>query len=183
MAGVAAGGDMVERLKARIRHVPDFPKPGILFYDITTLLKDRAGFRDAIDAIAQPFADESIDIVAGVESRGFIFGAALADRLGTGFVPVRKKGKLPAATLEVTYALEYGTDSLEVHADAIAAGQRVLIVDDLLATGGTARATASLVRRLGGDVRALAFLVELTFLGGRGKLEGERVVSVLQYGE
>lgn len=181
MTGLAAG--QVDALKARIRHVPDFPKPGILFYDITTLLKDPAGFREAADALAGPFRGEAIDVVAGVESRGFIFGAALADRLGTGFVPVRKKGKLPAATVCESYALEYGTDSLELHADAVGPGQRVLVVDDLLATGGTARATAALVRKLGGQVHALAFLVELTFLAGRAKLEGERVVSVLQYAE
>ncbi|MCU0255415.1 MAG: adenine phosphoribosyltransferase [Vicinamibacterales bacterium] len=173
----------MDALKARIRHVPDFPKPGILFYDITTLLKDAAGFRDAIDAFVEQFEGEGIEVIAGVESRGFIFGAALADRLGTGFVPVRKKGKLPAETVAASYQLEYGTDSLELHADAIHQGQRVLVVDDLLATGGTARATADLVRRLGGQVHALAFLVELTFLGGRAKLEGERVVSILQYAE
>lgn len=183
MAGLTAQQAQIDALKARIRHVPDFPKPGILFYDITTLLKDRAGFRDAIEALAQPFDGQGVEVVAGIESRGFIFGAALADRLGTGFVPVRKKGKLPSATVRVTYDLEYGSDCLELHADAIAPGQRVLIVDDLLATGGTARATAELVRKVGGQVHALAFLVELTFLAGRAKLEGERVLSVLQYAE
>ena len=183
MTGLSAEHARVEALKARIRHVPDFPKPGILFYDITTLLKEPGGFRDAIDALAAPFEGERVDVVAGVESRGFIFGAALADRLGAGFVPVRKKGKLPAATVQVSYELEYGSDTLELHADAVKAGQRVLVVDDLLATGGTARATAALVRKLGGEVLALAFLVELTFLDGRAKLEGERVVSVLQYAE
>ncbi|MBP1607542.1 MAG: apt, partial [Acidobacteria bacterium] len=160
-------------LKALIREVPDFPKPGILFYDITTLLKDRAGFRQAVDAVAAPFRDAGIDMVVAVESRGFILGAAVADRLGTGFVPVRKVGKLPAATERVTYELEYGTDSLEMHRDAVAPGQRVLIVDDLLATGGTAKATVDLVRRLGGVVHAVAFLIELTFLNGRRQLEGE----------
>jgi adenine phosphoribosyltransferase len=183
MTGLAAQHARIDSMKARIRHVPDFPKPGILFYDITTLLKDPGGFRDAIDALASPFQGQGVEVVAGIESRGFIFAAALADRLGTGFVPVRKKGKLPAATVDVSYDLEYGSDTLELHADAVAPGQRVLIVDDLLATGGTARATAALVRKLGGEVLALAFLVELTFLDGRAKLEGERVVSVLQYAE
>jgi adenine phosphoribosyltransferase len=173
----------MDDLKARIRNVPDFPKKGILFYDITTLLQDADGFRAAVDALAEPFVDAPIDAVVAVESRGFIFGAALADRLHTGFVPVRKVGKLPWKTERVTYELEYGTDSLEMHADAVKPGQRVLIVDDLLATGGTARATADLVRRLGGSVHAIAFLVELTFLDGRSKLAGEHVVSVLQYAE
>jgi adenine phosphoribosyltransferase len=173
----------MESLKARIRHVPDFPKPGILFYDITTLLRDREGFRSAVEQLAAPYVDAAVDLVAGVESRGFIFGAAVADRLGTGFVPVRKPGKLPARTARVSYSLEYGTDALEVHEDAVTAGQRVLIVDDLLATGGTARATADLLRRLGGTVVGLAFLVELTFLRGREKLRGEQVFSVLQYDE
>jgi len=173
----------MDDLKARIRNVPDFPKPGILFYDITTLLQDPEGFRAAIDALATPFAAAPIDAVVAVESRGFIFGAALADRLGKGFVPVRKVGKLPWKTERVTYDLEYGSDSLEMHADAVRPGQRVLIVDDLLATGGTARAAADLVRRLGGTVHALAFLVELTFLNGRRKLVGENVVSVLQYAD
>ena len=168
-------------LKALIREVPDFPKPGILFYDITTLLKDRAGFRQAVDAVAAPFRDAGIDLVVAVESRGFILGAAVADRLATGFVPVRKVGKLPAATERVTYELEYGTDSLEMHRDAVAPGQRVLIVDDLLATGGTAKATVDLVRRLGGVVHAVAFLIELTFLNGRRQLEGENIHAVLAY--
>ena len=168
-------------LKALIREVPDFPKPGILFYDITTLLKDRAGFRQAVDAVAAPFRDAGIDMVVAVESRGFILGAAVADRLATGFVPVRKVGKLPAATERVTYELEYGTDSLEMHGDAVAPGQRVLIVDDLLATGGTAKATVDLVRRLGGVVHAVAFLIELTFLNGRRQLEGENIHAVLAY--
>jgi adenine phosphoribosyltransferase len=172
-----------EVLKAKIRHVPDFPKAGILFYDITTLLQDAGGFRAAVDALAAPFAGGGIDLVVAVESRGFIFGAAVADRLGAGFVPVRKVGKLPAKTVRATYELEYGSDSLEMHEDAIAAGQRVLIVDDLLATGGTAKATGDLVRRLGGTVHAMAFLVELTFLQGRKKLKGEQIVSILQYAE
>lgn len=173
----------MESLKARIRHVPDFPKPGILFYDITTLLRDPEGFRTAVDQLASPYAAAGVDLVAAVESRGFIFGAAVADRLGAGFVPVRKPGKLPARTARVSYSLEYGTDALEVHEDAVRAGQRVLIVDDLLATGGTACAAGELVRRLGGTVVGMAFLVELTFLNGRQKLADERVFSVLQYDE
>src|SRR5436190_11080526 len=140
----------MDELKEKIRHVPDFPKAGILFYDITTLLQDREGFRLAIDAVALPFHDQGIDLVVGIESRGFIFGAAVADRIGAGFAPVRKPGKLPSSTIRATYALEYGTDSLEIHDDAVKKGQRVLIVDDLLATGGTARATTDLVKRLGG---------------------------------
>ena len=171
----------MDALKSKIRHVPDFPKPGILFYDVTTLLKDGEGFRLAIDALSDPYAEAGIDVVVGVESRGFIFGAAVADRLGCGFVPVRKVGKLPSATVRATYDLEYGSDSLEMHQDAIDRGQRVLIVDDLLATGGTARATVDLVTQIGGDVVGLAFLIELVGLNGRGKLEGESVNAVLQY--
>ena len=171
----------MDDLKARIRHVPDFPKAGILFYDITTLLQDPSGFRAAIDSLAVPFRDQGIDVVVGIESRGFIFGAAVADRIGAGFTPVRKPGKLPSRTVRATYDLEYGTDSLEIHDDAVKKGQRVLIVDDLLATGGTARATMDLVKRLGGDVRALAFLIELVGLSGRAKLPGENVHAVLQY--
>ena len=168
-------------LKSKIRHVPDFPKAGILFYDITTLLQDAAGFRAAIDSLALPFRDSRIDVVVGIESRGFIFGAAVADRIGAGFTPVRKPGKLPSRTVRATYALEYGTDSLEMHDDAIRGGQRVLIVDDLLATGGTAGATTELVKRLGGEVHALAFLIELVALKGRERLAGERVHTVLKY--
>ena len=171
----------MDTLKAKIRNVPDFPKPGILFYDITTLLQDGAGFRAAADLMATPFLKQGIDVVVGVESRGFIFGAVVADRIGAGFAPVRKPGKLPSQTIRETYALEYGSDSLEVHHDAVSAGQRVLIVDDLLATGGTARATSDLVKRLGGTVHALAFLIELVDLGGRQRLGGERVHTVLQY--
>lgn len=170
-------------LKSKIRHVPDFPKPGILFYDITTLLRDADGLRLALDALAAPYLETSVDLIVGMESRGFIFGAALADRLGAGFVPVRKPGKLPARTQKVTYDLEYGSDSLEIHADGITAGQRVLIVDDLLATGGTARATIDLVEGLGADVVACAFLVELTFLPGRQKLGATPVHAVLRYDE
>ena len=168
-------------LKAKIRHIPDFPKAGILFYDITTLLQDAAGYRAAIDSLAMPFKDQGIDLVVGVESRGFIFGAAVADRLGAGFAPVRKPGKLPSARVRESYALEYGTDTLEMHEDAVKKGQRVLIVDDLLATGGTARAAADLVKKIGGTVHALAFLIELVGLNGRAKLAGERVHASLQY--
>lgn len=170
-----------ELLKTKIRHVPDFPKPGILFYDITTLLRDPEGLRLSLDAMAAPFLQTPLDLIVGMESRGFIFGAALADRLGVGFVPVRKPGKLPAARTRVSYALEYGTDALEIHTDAVGAGQRVLIVDDLLATGGTAAATVELVSGLGADVVGCAFLVELTFLGGRSRLGDTPVHAVLTY--
>ena len=168
-------------LKKQIRHVPDFPNTGILFYDITTLLQDAKGFRAAIDSLANPFVGKGIDLVVGVESRGFIFGAPVADRIGAGFVPVRKPGKLPSATVRASYALEYGTDTLEMHADAVTKGQRVLIVDDLLATGGTARATTDLVQGLGGEVVGLAFLIELVGLDGRAKLAGEQVHASLKY--
>jgi adenine phosphoribosyltransferase len=171
----------MEQLKSRIRSIPDFPKAGILFYDITTLLQDPVGFRAAIDSLATPFVDQRIDLVIGIESRGFIFGSAVADRIGAGFSPVRKPGKLPSTTVRASYDLEYGTDALEIHDDAVRKGQRVLIVDDLLATGGTARATSDLVRRLGGEVHALTFLIELLALNGRRKLEGDRVHTVLQY--
>jgi adenine phosphoribosyltransferase len=171
----------MEQLKSKIRHVPDFPKPGILFYDITTLLQDPVGFHAAIDSLSLPFSNQQIDIVVGVESRGFIFGAVVADRIGAGFIPVRKPGKLPSRCVRESYALEYGTDALEMHEDAIRNGQRVLIVDDLLATGGTARATTDLVKRLGGTVHALAFLIELVELHGRSRLAGENVHSVLKY--
>src|SRR2546430_6875534 len=166
-------------LKDKIRHVPDFPRAGILFYDITTLLQDPMGFHAGIDSLGLPFAGQGIDIVVGIESRGFIFGAAVADRIGAGFTPVRKPGKLPSTTVRATYDLEYGTDSLEMHDDAVRKGQRVLIVDDLLATGGTARATTDLVRRLGGEVHGLSFLIELVALNGRAKLPGERVHAAL----
>jgi adenine phosphoribosyltransferase len=168
-------------LKSRIRHVPDFPKPGILFYDVTTLLRDAEGFKLSIDSLSAPYQDAGISLVVGIESRGFILGAAVADRIGAGFVPVRKIGKLPHTTVRVSYALEYGTDSLEMHSDAIERGQKVLIVDDLLATGGTARATVDLVRQLGGDVAGIAVLIELVALKGRSRLPGENVMAVLQY--
>ncbi len=168
-------------LKASIRHVPDFPKPGILFYDITTLLQDPVGLRAAVDSLATPFEGQGIDLVVGIESRGFIFGSAVADRIGAGFAPVRKPGKLPSRTIKVTYDLEYGSDALEMHDDAVKKGQRVLIVDDLLATGGTAKAAVGLVKRLGGDVHSLAFLIELVALDGRKRLAGERLHTVLKY--
>jgi adenine phosphoribosyltransferase len=171
----------MDLLKTRIRHVPDFPKPGILFYDVTTLLRDPQGFRLSIDSLAEPYHDRGISLVVGIESRGFILGAAVADRIGAGFVPVRKVGKLPHTKIRVSYDLEYGTDSLEMHSDAIEKGQKVLVVDDLLATGGTARATVDLVRQLGGDVHAVTVLIELVELNGRAKLEGENVRAVLQY--
>jgi adenine phosphoribosyltransferase len=171
----------MEALKERIRHVPDFPKPGILFYDVTTLLKDPAGFQMAVEAMSAPHRGQPIDLIVGIESRGFIFGSALADRLKTGFAPVRKLGKLPSKTRRASYALEYGTDSLEIHEDAIEKGTRVLIVDDLLATGGTAAATVGLVRSLGGDVVGVQFLIELVALGGRDRLKGESVNTVLSY--
>jgi adenine phosphoribosyltransferase len=171
----------LETLKAKIRHVPDFPKPGILFYDITTLLNDPQGFRDMIDALATPFAGKGIEQVVGIESRGFILGAAVAHALNAGFVPIRKPGKLPSKTHREDYALEYGTDCLEIHCDAFAPGKKVLLVDDVLATGGTARAASGLIRQVGGDLVGLSFLIELGFLNGRGKLPGENVLSVLQY--
>ncbi len=171
----------MEDLKSRIRHVPDFPKPGILFYDVTTLLRDPDGFRMAIDDMALPYRDRDVGLVVGIESRGFILGAAVADRIGAGFVPVRKAGKLPAPTVRATYDLEYGTDSLEMHRDAIEPGQRVLVVDDLLATGGTAHATVGLVKELGGVVEGVAFLIELVALNGRARLPGENLHVVLQY--
>ena len=171
----------MDNLKSKIRHVPDFPKAGILFYDITTLLQDPSGFREAVDSLAAPFAGQSIDMVVGIESRGFIFGAAVADRLGAGFAPVRKPGKLPSTTMRASYDLEYGSDALEIQDVAVMSGQRVLIVDDLLATGGTAKAAADLVARLGGQVHALAFLIELVELNGRGKLSGQSLHSVLKY--
>ena len=171
----------MESLKSKIRHVPDFPKAGILFYDVTTLLRDPEGFKLSIDTLSEPYKGQGISLVVGIESRGFILGAAVADRLGAGFVPVRKVGKLPSTKIRVSYDLEYGTDSLEMHSDAIDKGQKVLVVDDLLATGGTARATVDLVRQLGGDVAGIAVLIELVALNGRSKLQGENVRAVLPY--
>jgi adenine phosphoribosyltransferase len=168
-------------LKKLIREVPDFPKPGILFYDITTLLKDRDGFAGVIDGLKSHYSGARVDLVLGIEARGFIFAPALAYALHAGFVPVRKPRKLPAATVSVTYDLEYGQDSLEMHQDAVQPGSRVLIVDDLLATGGTAAAAARLVREAGATVAGLGFVVELTFLSGRAKLPQYDVFSLLQY--
>ena len=173
----------VEELKALVRTVPDFPKPGILFYDITTLLKDKTGFAKMIDALAAHYLEERIDLVLGIEARGFIFGPALAYRLNAGFVPVRKPRKLPAPVARVTYDLEYGSDTLEIHMDAIQPGQRVVIVDDLLATGGTMQATVQLVRQLGGEIAGLGFAIELDFLKGREKFQEYDVLSLLHYDE
>ena len=170
-----------EELRAKIREVPDFPKPGILFYDITTLLKDPVAYKSAIDQMLEPYRGEKIDIVVGMESRGFIFSAPMAYQLNAGLVPVRKLGKLPAETITVEYALEYGSNTLEIHRDAINPGQRVLIIDDLLATGGTVQGTIELVERLKGEVVGLGFLVELDFLKGRDRLDGRRVTSVIKY--
>lgn len=171
----------MEDLKKLIREIPDFPKPGILFYDITTLLKDKCGLRATIDAMCAHYRGQPVDVVLGIEARGFIFAPALAYALGAGFVPVRKPKKLPSECLRVSYDLEYGTDSLEMHKDAIVGGNRVLIVDDLLATGGTAAAVAKLVEQAGGTVAGLGFVVELTFLNGRAKLAGRDVFSLLKY--
>ena len=171
----------MEHLKKLIREVPDFPKEGINFYDITTLLKDADGLKQTIDALAAGYEGQKIDTVIGVESRGFIFAAPLAYHLGAGFVPVRKPKKLPAEKVSVSYDLEYGQDTLEVHKDAVGEGHKVLIVDDLLATGGTAKAVVDLVESLGGDIVGLSFLVELTFLNGRAKFDGYDVRSLLSY--
>ncbi|MEW6360698.1 MAG: adenine phosphoribosyltransferase [Pyrinomonadaceae bacterium] len=171
----------MENLKKLIREVPDFPKPGINFYDITTLLKDAAGFEETIDQMTETCRGMNIDTVIGIESRGFIFGAPLAYQLGVGFVPVRKPKKLPAEKVSVSYDLEYGQDTLEMHRDAVGEGHKVLIVDDLLATGGTAKAVVELVEGVGGKVAGLLFAVELTFLGGREKLAGYNVKSLVRY--
>jgi len=172
---------LMENLRKLVREVPDFPKPGINFYDITTLLKDPEGLRGTIDALYEMSKDEKIDTVIGVESRGFIFATPLAYKLGAGFVPVRKPKKLPAEKVSISYDLEYGQDTLEIHKDAIGKGHRVLIVDDLLATGGTARAVVDLVEGLGGEVAALLFVVELDFLNGRSKFNGHQVESLIRY--
>jgi adenine phosphoribosyltransferase len=171
----------MDDLKKLIREVPDYPKPGILFYDVTTLLKDKKGFHSLIDRLCEHYKGHTIDLVAGIEARGFIFAPALAYSLGAGFVPVRKPKKLPSKTASISYALEYGTDSLEIHEDAVKPGNRVIICDDLLATGGTAAATAKLIQQLGGVVEGAAFAVELTFLKGRQKLNGFDVFSLMQY--
>ncbi|HUE55609.1 MAG TPA: adenine phosphoribosyltransferase [Candidatus Udaeobacter sp.] len=171
----------MDDLKRLIREVPDYPRPGILFYDLTTLLKDKQGFHILIDRLCEHYKGQAIDVVVGIEARGFIFAPALAYRLGAGFVPVRKPKKLPSKTVGVSYALEYGTDTLEIHEDAVKPGQRIIICDDLLATGGTAAATSKLVQQLGGKVEGAAFAVELTFLNGRSKLNGLDVFSLIQY--
>lgn len=167
--------------KSKIRTIEDFPKAGISFKDITTLLKDREAFHDAIEAIATHFESKHVDIVTGPEARGYIFASALAYRLGAGFVPIRKPGKLPYKTKRIAYALEYGEDALEVHADAFQPGQKILVVDDLLATGGTIRATIDLVESFGCKVDGVAFLIELAFLNGRDRLQGHQVFSLIQY--
>jgi adenine phosphoribosyltransferase len=177
----ASSGLNSDQLKRLIREVPDWPKKGILFYDITTLLKDKVGFATLIDQFSERYIDHKVDLVLGMEARGFIFGPALAYRLNAGFVPVRKPGKLPAETVKCEYALEYGNNCLEVHKDAIRKGERVLIVDDLLATGGTAEATAKLAASLGAEIAGLGFVVELDFLQGREKLKGYEVTSLLHY--
>jgi len=166
-----------------IRDVPDFPVKGVLFKDITTLVKDPQAFREAIDALIEPYRNREIDLVAAIESRGFIFGAPVAYELGAGFIPVRKLGKLPAEKINASYTLEYGAETLEMHVDAIQPGQKVLIVDDLIATGGSAKATAQLVEQLGGEVVGIAFLIELNFLHGRDKLKDYDVFSLIQYEE
>jgi len=171
----------MDTLKSRIRLIPDFPNAGILFYDITTLLRDPVGFKTALDGMSTPYQGQGISLVIGIESRGFILGAAVADRLGVGFCPIRKPGKLPAKTIKEAFHLEYGSDAIEIHADAIEPGQRVLIVDDVLATGGTASAATRLVKRLGGELHGLAFLIELVGLNGRQHLEGEQIFSLLKY--
>jgi adenine phosphoribosyltransferase len=172
-----------DALKPLVRGVPDFPKPGILFYDITTLLKDKTGFARLIDAFAEYYIGKEIDLVLGIEARGFIFGPALAYRLNAGFVPVRKPKKLPAPVERIQYDLEYGSDTLEIHADAITPGQRVIIVDDLLATGGTMLATTQLVKKLGGEIAGLAVAIELDFLKGRDKFPEYDVFSLMHYDE
>ena len=171
----------MDHLKSLIREVPDFPKPGILFYDITTLLKDKDGLREVVDSLRARYGDSGVSTVVGIEARGFIFAPVLAYAIGAGFVPVRKPNKLPAAVERIEYALEYGTDTLEIHKDAIVPGQKVLIVDDVLATGGTAAAVAKLVENLGGSVSGLGFILELDFLHGRAKLGGHNVQSLLHY--
>lgn len=176
-----SSSDLVARVRAAVRDVPDFPKPGILFKDITPVLRDAVLFNDVVDHLTDRLADQRIEVVAGIESRGFIFAAPLANSLGAGFVPIRKPGKLPAERVRVDYQLEYGTDAVEAHADAIAPGERVLIVDDVLATGGTAHAAARLVRELKGDLVGFCILIELGFLNGRARLEGAPLHTLVQY--
>ena len=170
-------------LASTIRSVPDFPVEGILFYDITTLLKNPAALKESVDRLVDPYREAGVDVVVGIESRGFIFGVPLAYQLGVGFVPVQKPGKLPAETTAESYELEYGTNTVEIHVDAIEKGQKVLVVDDLLATGGTAQATCKLVKKLGGKVVGVAFVIELNFLNGREKLKGYDILSLIQYDE
>jgi adenine phosphoribosyltransferase len=185
ISGVSAHATLTDSaqngLKSLIREVPDFPKPGINFYDITTLLKDKRGFHETVEALGAHYKGKSIDLVVGIEARGYFFAPAVALALGAGFIPVRKPKKLPHTVKSVEYVLEYGTDTLEVHADAIEPGQNVLIIDDVLATGGTASAVARLVSQLDGEVVGLGFVIELTFLNGRRKLDQYDVFSLLQY--
>jgi adenine phosphoribosyltransferase len=171
----------MDHLKSLIREVPDFPKPGVNFFDITTLLKDRVGFRETIDALKEHYAGQDIDLVAGIEARGYFFAPAVALALNAGFIPIRKPGKLPWQKRGIDYVLEYGTDRLELHADAITPGSKVLIIDDVLATGGTASAVAKLVEEVGGEVVGLGFVIELGFLNGRSKLNGHKLYSLIQY--
>ena len=175
--------DVVERAKSHIRNIPDFPKKGILFKDITTLLKEADLFKDVVELVASRYLEKGVQLVVGVEARGFIIGGAVAARLRAGFVPVRKEGKLPAETCKVTYALEYGTDTLEIHEDSILSGQRVVIIDDLLATGGTAAAAVQLIEKLKGEIVEVAFLIELLPLKGREKLKGYSLFSLIEYSE
>lgn len=172
---------MVSDLAAHIRAVPDFPKPGIVFRDITTLLRNPKAFQTALDALHAPLADTPVDKVVGIEARGFIFGSLLAHRLGAGFVPARKPGKLPSTAMRETYELEYGSDAVEIHTDAIMRGERVLVHDDLLATGGTASATCRLIERMQGSIVGISFLIELSFLKGRERLKPHSVFSVIRY--
>lgn len=173
--------EIFDGLKKYIRDVPDFPKKGIIFKDITTLLKEGEAFAHVIDILYKRYKNAKIDKIIAVESRGFIFGGALAYKLGVGFVPVRKRGKLPSKTHSVTYDLEYGTDTLEIHCDAIKKGDRVLLLDDLLATGGTAKAVSELIEKMGGEIVEIAFLIELTFLDGRGKLKNHNIFTMIRY--
>jgi adenine phosphoribosyltransferase len=171
----------LEDLKGRIRNIPDFPIKGVIFRDISTLIRNPEAYRFTINHLYERYKDKKLDLLVGIESRGFIFGGALADRLGIGFIPARKPGKLPWQTVEESYDLEYGKATLQIHADAIEKGQKVLILDDLLATGGTLGATVKLVERLGGIIEEIAIIIELTFLNGRSKLPGKNIYSLVQY--
>lgn len=173
---------MPELVKAKVRDIPDFPKPGIIFKDITTVIKDKDAFKHVIDFFTEKLKDKKIDYIAGIESRGFIFAGPIAYNLDAGVVIIRKPGKLPADTVSVTYDLEYGTDTIEVHKDAVEAGKRVVIIDDLLATGGTAAAACKLIEKIGGNVVAIGFMIDLTFLNGKAKLpEGLEVITMVEY--